>query len=64
MHGMSYIMWCDLIKYGCGALYSVYDVVHIVRVKSYIDRVWYHRTSGFYDTDQVAVMSYTMDMMS
>ena len=39
MHVMSYIMWCDLIKYGRDASYSVYDVVHRVGVMSYIDRV-------------------------
>ena len=61
---MSYIMLCDLEKYWCDALYSVYDIVHIVGVMSYIERVRYHRTSGFYDTDPVAVMSYTMHMMS
>ena len=57
-------MLCDLEKYWCDALYSVYDIVHIVGVMSYIERVRYHRTSGFYDTDPVAVMSYTMHMMS
>ena len=57
-------MWCDLIKYGCDALYRLYDTVHIVGVMSYLERVWYHRTSGSYDTDLGAVMSYTMDMMS
>ena len=39
MHVMSYIMSCDLIKYGCDASYRVYDVVHIVGVMPYIDRV-------------------------
>ena len=39
VHVMSYIMWCDFIKYGCDALYSVYHVVHIVGVMSYIERV-------------------------
>ena len=61
---MSYIMWCDLIKYRCDVLYRVYDIVHIVGVMSCIERVWCHRTSGCYDTDPVAVISYTMDMMS
>ena len=61
---MSYIMWCDLIKYGRDASYTVYDVVHRVGVMSYIDRVLWHRKSGCYDTDSVAVMLYTMDMMS
>ena len=64
MHVMSYIMWCDIIKYGWAALYRVYDVIHIMGVMSYIERVWYHRTTGCDDTDTVAVMSYTMDMMS
>ena len=39
VHVMSYIMWCDLIKYRCDVLYSVYDVVHIVGVMTYIERV-------------------------
>ena len=39
MHVMPYIMWGDLIKYGCHASYRVYDVVHIVGVMSYIDTV-------------------------
>ena len=29
-------MWCDVIKCGRGALYSVYDIIHIVGVMSYI----------------------------
>ena len=64
MHVMSYKMWCDVIKYGCDALYRLYDIVHIVGVLSYLERVWYRWTSGNYDTDPVALMSYTMDMMS
>ena len=64
MHVMSYKMWCDVIKYGCDALYRLSDIVHIVGVLSYLERVWYHWTSGNYDTDPVALMSYTMDMMS
>ena len=36
---MSYIMWCDVIKCGCDAFYRVYDVIHIVGVMSYIQRV-------------------------
>ena len=38
-HVVSYIMWCDVIKCGCDALNSVYDVIHIVGVMSYIQRV-------------------------
>ena len=63
MHVMSYKMWCDFIKYGCDALYRLYDIVHIVGVMSYLERVWYHRMRGSYDTDTVAVTLYTMDMM-
>ena len=63
MHVISYKMWCGLIKYGCDAFYRLYDIVHIVDGMSYLERVWYHQTSGCYDTDPVAVMSYTMDMM-
>ena len=63
MHVMSYKMWCDLIKYGCDALYRLYDIVHIVGVMSYLERVWYLRMSESYDTDTVAVTLYTMDMM-
>ena len=36
---MSYIMWCDVINCGCDAFYRVYDVIHIVGVMSYIQRV-------------------------
>ena len=39
LHVMSYIMWCDLIKYGCDVLYGVHDVVQIVGVMTYIERV-------------------------
>ena len=63
MHVMSYKMCCDFIKYGCDALYRLYDIVHIVGVMSYLERVWYHRMSGSYDTDTMAVTLYTMDMM-
>ena len=31
---------------------------------SYIESLWYHQMSECYVTDPVAVMSYTMDMMS
>ena len=40
-HVISYIIWCDVIKYGPGALYSVYDIIHRVGVMSYIQRVLY-----------------------
>ena len=36
---MLYIMWCDVLKGGCDVLYRVYDVIHIVGVMSYIQRV-------------------------
>ena len=49
-------MWCDVIKCGCDALYSVYDVIHIVGMMSYIQSVWYYRKCGYDDTDTVAVM--------
>ena len=39
---MSKIMWCDVIKCGGSALFSVYDIIHIVGVTSYIQRVIYH----------------------
>ena len=39
MHVISYIMWCDLIKYGWDALYRVYDIVQIGDVMSCIERV-------------------------
>ena len=38
VHLMSYIMWCDVIKCGCDAFYSVYDAIYIVGVMSYIQR--------------------------
>ena len=57
-------MWCDVIKCGCDALQSVYDVIHIVGVMSYIQRMLYRRKCGCDDTHTLAVMSYTMDMMS
>ena len=41
LHVMSYIMWCDVIKCGRGALYIVYDIIHIVGVMSYTQRVLY-----------------------
>ena len=57
-------MWCDVIKCGGSALYSVCDMIHIVGVMSYIQRVYYRWKSGCDDTHSVAVTSYTMDMMS
>ena len=42
VHVMSKIMWCDVIKCGGSALFSVYDIIHIVGVMSYIQRVIYH----------------------
>ena len=36
VHVMSYIMWWDIIKCECDALYSVYDIIHIVGLMSYI----------------------------
>ena len=39
MHVMSYIMWCVIIKYECDVLYRVYDIIHIVGLMSYIQRV-------------------------
>ena len=42
----------------------MYDVINIVGVMSYIKRVLYHRKSGYDDTHTLAMMSYTMDMMS
>ena len=45
-------------------LYTVYDILHIVVLMSYIQRVLYRRKSLCDDTHSVAVMSYTMDMMS
>ena len=39
-------MFCDVIKCGRDALYSVYDVKHIVGVMSFIQRVGYHGKSG------------------
>ena len=67
--GDTYISQCTIEAAsfsGCNmiSLYRVYDVVHIVGVMSHIDRVWYHQTSGCYDTVPVAVMLHTMDMMS
>ena len=41
VHVMSQIMWCVVIKCGCGALYSVYEIIHIVGVMYYIQRVLY-----------------------
>ena len=42
----------------------MYEVINIVGVMSYIKRMLYHRKSGYDDTHTLAVMSYTMDMMS
>ena len=39
VHVMSYIMGWDIIKCECDALYSVYDIIHIVGLMSYIQRV-------------------------
>lgn len=39
VHLLSKEMWCDLIKCGCDALYSVYDVKQLVGVMSYIPRL-------------------------
>ena len=39
VHVMSYIMWRDIIKYECDALYRVYDIIHMVGLMSYIQRV-------------------------
>ena len=36
---MSYIMWWDIIKRECDAFYRVYDMIHIVGLMSYIQRV-------------------------
>ena len=36
---MSYLTWCDVINCGCDAFYRVYDVIYIVGVMSYIQRV-------------------------
>ena len=36
VHVMSYIMWWDIIKCECDALYSVYDIIHIVGLMSFI----------------------------
>ena len=36
---MSYLMWCDVINCGCDASYRVNDVIYIVGVMSYIQRV-------------------------
>ena len=63
VHVMSYIMWCDIIKYECDAFYRVYDIIHMVGLMSYIQRVSYCQTSGCDGTDTVAVMSYTKNMM-
>ena len=38
VHVMSYIMWCDIIKCECDALYRVYDIIPIVGLMSYIQR--------------------------
>ena len=39
VHVMSYKMWSDVIKCGCDALYRVHDVIYIVGVMSYIQRM-------------------------
>ena len=57
-------MWCDFIKCGRGALFSVYDIIHRVGVMANKQRVLYRCKSGCDDTHSVAVMSYKMDMMS
>ena len=64
VHVVSYIMRCDVMKCGCDALYRVCDVIHIVGLMSFKQRVCYHQTSGCDDKDTVALMSYTRDMMS
>ena len=38
VHVMSYIKWYDVKKCGFDALYSVYDVIHIVDVMLFIQK--------------------------
>ena len=33
---MSYIKWCDVLKSGCDVMSTVYDVIYIVAVMSYV----------------------------
>ena len=49
VHVMSLIMWCVVIKCGRGALYSVYDIIHIVGVMS--------KYKGCYIIERVGVMN-------
>ena len=44
-------------------LYRVFDILHIVGLMSYIQRVSYRLKSWCDDTYSVAVVSYKMDMM-
>ena len=46
---MSLIMWSDVIKCGCDALYSVYDVKHI--------GLWCHTYKGCDNIESVGVMT-------
>ena len=39
-------MWCGVLKCGHGALQSVYDIIYIVGVMSYIQRVLYFESVG------------------
>ena len=45
-------------------LYTVYDILNIVGLMSYMQRVLYCSKSWCDDTHSVAVMSYKMDMIS
>ena len=44
-------------------LYRVFDILHILGLMSYIQRVLYRLKSWCDDTYSVAVVSYKMDMM-
>ena len=64
-------MWCDVKKCGCDALYSVYDIKHVVvlyhtyKGGDIMERGGVrHRYSGCDVTNIVNMMLYTMDMMS
>ena len=46
VHGMSLLMWRNVINGGCDTLYRVPVVKHIVCAVAYIQRVWYHGKCG------------------
>ena len=64
-------MWCDVMKCGCDALYTLYDAKHnvcnVIHTKGVItlkEWLWWHKYSGCNITNIVNMMVYTMDMMS